>query len=506
MGGTVEDPRANTALTLSSLTLGDGSSTNLTFNTDYAGPIISVTGNISISQGAEITLSSTGRNELTLGADGSYTLMHADGTIDLGGSDRLAILLDPSSSAFKKFENDAYLVMENGNLVLVATASKDNKYARLADTVNSRAGAELLWNLPGDLAADSILKKVDDAVGALTSSNPSEAKRVMAAVAGSTVNALGTAQKDALRDQMGWIRNRTTLMGVNPAYVNEDLPYFHMWMEGTGSYAKLDTRGDESGYQLTTWGGTVGMDVDLSDHFTMGAAFTANYGDLTASAADSADGHLDSYYANLFGRYQSKRWAHTLILTGGWNDAKLNRTVNYGEGSYRTQGNTSGWGFGAMYELTYDVYLNEDRSSILQPLANASVVTTRMDGYTETGAGNAGLNVGKQEWTTGTVALGGRWMGLIGSNIFGREALAEFRVNAAQDMGDRRGETNVALLGNPGFMQSVRGAKVGTTALQIGAGLSVPVGTQGTVFINGNADFRDGANSVNGSVGYRYDF
>ncbi|MBT8781848.1 autotransporter outer membrane beta-barrel domain-containing protein, partial [Akkermansia muciniphila] len=160
----------------------------------------------------------------------------------------------------------------------------------------------------------------------------------------------------------------------------------------------------------------------------MGAAFTANYGDLTASAADSADGHLDSYYANLFGRYQSKRWAHTLILTGGWNDAKLNRTVNYGEGSYRTQGNTSGWGFGAMYELTYDVYLNEDKSSILQPLANASVVTTRMDGYTETGAGNAGLNVGKQEWTTGTVALGGRWMGLIGSNIFGREALAEFRV------------------------------------------------------------------------------
>jgi len=506
MGGTVDNPRANTALTLSSLTLGDGSSTNLTFNTDYAGPIISVTGNISISQGAEITLSSTGGNELTLDADGSYTLMHADGTIDLGGSDRLAILLDPSSSAFKKFENDAYLVMENGNLVLMATASKDNKYARLADTFNSRAGAELLWNLPGDLAADSILKKVDDAVGALTSSNPSEAKRAMAAVAGSTVNALGTAQRDALRDQMGWIRNRTTLMGVNPAYVNDDLPRFHMWMEGTGSYAKLDTRGDESGYQLTTWGGTVGVDADLSDRLTAGAAFTAGYGDLTAGAADSADGRLDSYYASLFGRYQNKRWAHTLILTGGWNDAKLNRTVNYGEGSYGTQGSTSGWGLGAMYELTYDIYLNENRSSVLQPLFNASVVTTRMDGYEETGAGNAGLNVGRQDWTTGTLALGGRWMGLVGSNIFGREALAEIRVNAAQDLGDRRGETNVSLLGNPGFAQSVRGAKTGTTALQLGAGLSVPVGTKGTIYVNGNADIRDGSSSVNGSVGYRYDF
>ena len=106
--------------------------------------------------------------------------------------------------------------------------------------------------------------------------NLSGASRAMAAAAGSTVNALGTAQRDALRDQMGWIRNRTTLMGVNPAYVNDDLPRFHMWMEGTGSYAKLDTRGDESGYHLTPGGGSVGMEVDLSDHFSILADLTAN--------------------------------------------------------------------------------------------------------------------------------------------------------------------------------------------------------------------------------------
>ena len=69
-----------------------------------------------------------------------------------------------------------------------------------------------------------------------------------------------------------------------------------------------------------------------------------------------------------------------------------------------------------------------------------------------------------------------------------REALAELRVNAAQDLGDDRGETVVGFLANPGYTQQVRGAKVGRTALQIGAGLSVPVGTQGTIFVNGNAD------------------
>ena len=465
-------------------------------------------------------------DSITIGNGAGFSLANMEGNTGLGTYDNLdgVVLMTAdtidgltegesisvgTSGLFAVYYKDATMSRKGNHIVLNATVQQDNIFTPAVNSHNSGAGSELLWEAKNNLDATSQLGQAMHSISTMiTGDNPdlAGASRALAAVAGSTVNALGTAQRDALRDQMGWIRNRTTLMGVNPAYVNDDLPRFHMWMEGTGSYAKLDTRGDESGYQLTTWGGTVGVDADLSDGLTAGAAFTAGYGDLTASAADSADGRLDSYYASLFGRYQNKRWAHTLILTGGWNDAKLNRTVNYGEGSYGTQGSTSGWGLGAMYELTCDVYLNENRSSVLQPLFNASVVTTRMDGYEETGAGNAGLNVGRQDWTTGTLALGGRWMGLVGSNIFGRESLAEIRVNAAQDLGDRRGETNVSLLGNPGFAQSVRGAKTGTTALQLGAGLSVPVGTKGTIYVNGNADIRDGSSSVNGSVGYRYDF
>ena len=501
---------ANTTLNVENITFQNGSTTELIYNFNQDAPFgapMLTAGTITVQDGAGFLLSNMkGNAAMNAGSDlHDVVLMSATGSISgLEDGQSLAARI---SGLFAVYYQDATLSRDGNDILLNATLRQENLFASAADTWNSAAGAGLLWEARKNLDPDSQLAQFMNGVSTMINDgNLSGASRAMAAAAGSTVNALGTAQRDALRDQMGWIRNRTTLMGVNPAYVNEDLPRFHMWMEGTGSYAKLDTRGDESGYQLTTWGGTVGMDVDLSDHFTMGAAFTANYGDLTAGAADSADGRLDSYYASLFGRYQDRRWAHTLILTGGWNDAKLNRTVNYGEGSYGTQGSTSGWGFGAMYELTYDVYLDENRSSVLQPLFNASVVTTRMDGYEETGAGNAGLNVGRQDWTTGTLALGGRWMGLVGSNIFGREALAEIRVNAAQDLGDRRGETNVSLLGNPGFAQSVRGAKTGTTALQLGAGLSVPVGTKGTIFVNGNADIRDGSSSVNGSVGYRYDF
>ena len=501
---------ANTTLNVENITFQNGSTTELIYNFNQDAPFgapMLTAGTITVQDGAGFLLSNMeGNAAMNAGSDlHDVVLMSATGSISgLEDGQSLAARI---SGLFAVYYQDATLSRDGNDILLNATLRQENLFASAADTWNSAAGASLLWEARKNLDPDSQLAQFMNGVSTMINDgNLSGASRAMAAAAGSTVNALGTAQRDALRDQMGWIRNRTTLMGVNPAYVNDDLPRFHMWMEGTGSYAKLDTRGDESGYQLTTWGGTVGVDADLSDRLTAGAAFTAGYGDLTASAADSADGRLDSYYASLFGRYQNKRWAHTLILTGGWNDAKLNRTVNYGEGSYGTQGSTSGWGFGAMYELTYDVYLNENRSSVLQPLFNASVVTTRMDGYEETGAGNAGLNVGRQDWTTGTLALGGRWMGLVGSNIFGRESLAEIRVNAAQDLGDRRGETNVSLLGNPGFAQSVRGAKTGTAALQLGAGLSVPVGTKGTIYVNGNADIRDGSSALNGSVGYRYDF
>ena len=502
---------SNTSLNVGSIDFQSGSTTEFVYNlsaSDPFGSAMLTADSITIGNGAGFSLANMEGNT-GLGTydnlDG-VVLMTADTIDGLTEGESISV---GTSGLFAVYYKDATMSRKGNHIVLNATVQQDNIFTPAVNSHNSGAGSELLWEAKNNLDATSQLGQAMHSISTMiTGDNPdlAGASRALAAVAGSTVNALGTAQRDALRDQMGWIRNRTTLMGVNPAYVNDDLPRFHMWMEGTGSYAKLDTRGDESGYQLTTWGGTVGVDADLSDRLTAGAAFTAGYGDLTASAADSADGRLDSYYASLFGRYQNKRWAHTLILTGGWNDAKLNRTVNYGEGSYGTQGSTSGWGLGAMYELTYDIYLNENRSSVLQPLFNASVVTTRMDGYEETGAGNAGLNVGRQDWTTGTLALGGRWMGLVGSNIFGREALAEIRVNAAQDLGDRRGETNVSLLGNPGFAQSVRGAKTGTAALQLGAGLSVPVGTKGTIYVNGNADIRDGSSSVNGSVGYRYDF
>ena len=511
--GSADAPKTQLTLGTDGLSVtGNSTVTITTSSTTVDGlgnPFVTSSGNITLGDGTgEVTLVMTNLDTLVTGSTETLNMelfKTTDGALVFLGDN--VTLQDMILSSL--YENLSLTTNDSMTaIILTGTARTENIFRDSSLTRNAATGADLLWNSRYHMEEGTTLR--DFYTSVLLSQNAGDysgAARKLAAAAGSTVTSLGIAQRDSLRDQMGWIRNRVAQMGVNPAYVHEDMPYFHMWMQGTGSYAKLDTKGDESGYELTTWGGTVGMDVDINDNFTAGAAFTANYGSLTANAADTADGDLDSYYVNLFARYQSRKWSHLLILTGGWNDAKLTRTVDYGTGSYQAHGSTTGSGFGAMYELAYDIALNEDKSVILQPLFNASIVTTRMDGYSESGsAGNAGLRVEDQELTTAAVAVGARLSGLMGSNVFGREALGEIRVNVSQDMGDRRGQANVGFLADPSYTRPVYGAKVGSTAFQAGVGLSVPVGTQGVIFVDGNADIRSGSSSINGSIGYRYNF
>ena len=325
----------------------------------------------------------------------------------------------------------------------------------------------------------------------------------MAAVAGSTVTALGAAQRYALRGQMSRLSSHTSDLSLIAG--DAGMPV-HAWVEGAGSFNSLHNSGDMSGYRLNAWGASAGASVSPQKDVLVGVALSAMYGDLDAHGADSARGDLDSFYLSLYGHVQSSAWGHSLIVSAGTSEAKLNRTVDYGLGSYSTHGKTDGVGVGAVYELTYDLPLNEDRSSLLQPLFSASIVSTSMDAYSESGAGNIGLNVGEQKWITGSIATGARWVGKMGSRLFGRAARAEVSMAIAQDLGDSQGQADVALLADPTMRRRVKGAKIGSTAAQLGAGLALPVEKSMFIYTNAHADFRHGAHSWNASAGVQMSF
>lgn len=384
------------------------------------------------------------------------------------------------------------------------TKQGDSPLKDFASTGNQQGAADSLWAVtssPENITPD--MMEFLNAMGNAQAMGNAEAIRsALSSYAGSGITALHSAQKGALRDQVLHLRNRLSQMGVSPQYIHDDLPGFNAWIEGEGGYRRLDDRTDESGYKLSTWGGTFGFDVTCSDSFVWGAAFSASYGDLDAYMAN---GDLDSYYGNLFFRIQSGRWAHNIILTCGWNDASLDRTAGIpGAGMYTMHGSTSGSSYGAFYEGTYDLYLNENNTSALQPLVNASVYRSRMDGFTE--SGGLGMNVDDMDSTFGTVGLGARLRGELSANLTGRASLGELRVQVVQLLGDRDTAAVLAPAGIPGAGFRVNGAREGATGVQVGAGITIPVGYTGSVFADVNADFRSRANSFNGSIGYRLTF
>ena len=129
-----------------------------------------------------------------------------------------------------------------------------------------------------------------------------------------------------------------------------------------------------------------------------------------------------------------------------------------------------------------------------------------MDGYRETGSEPSEVCVNQAGMDDGHACLGSRWMGLVGSNLFGRK-----RWRNCVSTRPRTWETTVEkrrwASGQPQLRAASAWSESERTALQIGAGLSVRARDAGDNLCERlSADIRDPASSLNGSIGYRYDF
>lgn len=279
------------------------------------------------------------------------------------------------------------------------------------------------------------------------------------------------------------------------------------WMEADSGYVSLSAQNGAAGYTNSAWGGTVGCDTLVSPGFLFGAAFSALSGKLKADAADQASGHLDTYTLSLYAHGKSGRWSHAAVLSAGLAEADLDRTVSYGAGQYTASGNTSGSTLAAGYELAFEaVCPDEESPASFSPLASFSVTSVRLKNYDETGAGNASLRVSGMERTFGTAGLGFRASLPIGSNLFNREAFLSLRMAVLQDVGSRRGRSDVRLSDVESPAQRQKSAEVGSTGFEAGVGMTIPLEAQSSLFFDVQTDFRAHQSSVQGTVGYRYFF
>ncbi len=383
----------------------------------------------------------------------------------------------------------------------------------LAVTENGRTGLEMLDIADLELAPEANTDKYADLAAIMGSlkeykeaGNATDADKLASAVAGSGLASLGMALSGDVERQLKAIRNRTTTMGVDASVVNEAMPYFNAWINAEGDHRSLDQDSTLAGYTLTSWGGTVGFDMDVNPTFSWGLALTAMYGDFSAESADMVEGDVDTYYVSAFARKTSGAWVHTFVATAGLSKSDISRTVSHANGSYTTNGDADGLSFGLLYEVGRTFALNEDASACWQPIFNVAYRHIALDGYSETGS-DAGLTVGDQTLDTLTFGLGGRLQAVVGESIYNRTSVFEARALVKFDAGDRESEMETALLSAKNARGSVKSAEVDAFGIELGAGISIPMGMDaGSIFMDGSVEFRGSYTSANATLGYRVNF
>jgi autotransporter-associated beta strand protein len=459
-------------------------------------------------------LTSTEQSTFQGGSNGAT--IYATASADTSGADSLNMTIASNatvSGGDLSVETDGVLadgffytnvkaLQVGSDIVLTGTANTSNPYNVAASTTNTKAGANLLWNAHSDIASGTTLAALQEALGdAFADGDTASMSRMLSASVGSTVTGILAAANSAIANEQLRVRERATGIGFN------DDRRSHFWIEGIGRFDTLDASGDEAGFEWNSWGGAVGADFKVSDNTVLGLSLTALTGDFSSSASDSADGDMDAEFLSLFARMQSGRWSHTVVLTGGIGSASYDRTVTYPGGRYRTNGDVDTTSFGALYQVAYDVPLNERNTAIFQPLATIAFHTASADDVTEKGAGNANLSVSGMDMSSVEVTLGGRVAGVLMQNATGRDVTGEFRLEVVQSMGDTQAEADVRFAELPGSLaQKVEGAELGSTGIRFGAGISVPVSQQGNVYGNAQAEFRSGSSVVNAAIGFQYSF
>ena len=426
---------------------------------------------------------------------------------NVGGSDSNTDLVDLHGYLYNKYYSNARLA--GGRLLVDRRTDFYTADVVKPTTENGRTGAAML-----DDALLEINPQITQANGDLaylmsaleTPGAVADPDRVAAAMSGASAAALGMAYSNDVQRQLRAIRNRTTTMGLADCTAHEDLPYVNAWVNAEGDYRKMDADTTLAGYTLSSWGGTVGCDLDLTNRLTMGAAFTVMHGNFTAHAADTATGDIDRDYVSVFARYGYHAWSHTLVGTLGYAKSKVNRTVNCAGRSYTGRDEADGNAFGIMYEVGYTKALNEDASTCLQPLFNVSYRHSSLGGYTERSQSDAALQVGDADVDAVTFGLGARLQSIVGTSVYNRATLLEGRVLFKLDAGDRDASTNSSFLG-VNAKRSAKSAEMEACGVEVGAGLTIPVGEGGgALFMDVSGDFRSGYTELNGAAGYRFSF
>ena len=358
----------------------------------------------------------------------------------------------------------------NGELIVTVSRDADNygSKAGLRDHFANPAALRL-----GTLAKDGIgysqdlqtvLNKLDIdqwGYGNNQANLQAQVKR-LAPIANNSLSLTGLSTSSAVADSIGMRMHELRVLDSKSAFDSADV-----WVK-TGAQVNKQKQeaNDYDGYTANISTVTVGVDSRPSSRSLVGAALS--YSTAKVSQNDFRQGDeatVSSYQGTIYGAHD---FSNELFVDGQLSFGKLETKGNRAADVGRTaQFNIAGNQANAKFNVGYRFKLGEDTTTTLTPIFSVEKGLVQQDAYTETGAGDIGLNVQAQSLHRTQTALGLRLAST--QMISGMVVKPEATLSATRDAGNFNqpitasyiGDTTGNTFATPGADYTANGAKFG---------------------------------------------
>lgn len=423
---------------------------------------------------------------------------------------QLASMVGENNYRWLSFELSSSRVGETGSSIDL-TVTRHVNFGELARTENEAAIAPVLSYIGMEGGkADSKLqgKELNDLGLALAKASEEGAGTMLNSISLSTSSVMAgyMVQRENLRRHAFDLRDRA--LQERPGALRRQYEAFEntVWANGLGGTYSVDGDANAVGHTTSLWGGQLGVSRSISDNLVMGLAFTYSSSDISL---DQGMGKAvsDAYYIDLFARYHKDNWNLTAVLTGGFTDMDTTRNMAIEGFSSTTKGSSSGNQIMGLVEVGYEFDLSGDRSNIIEPFAVVNFGYSSLDGFTETGAGTAGLTMDSQSMASLSLGAGVRYVKEFHTNsadmLKGR---FEVRAMVLQDATDNSVDVQGAFIGAAGQKFTQKSGDVGKTGFLLGAGVVLPITANTSFFADLNGEVRSSETGCSANIGVKYSF
>ncbi len=187
--------------------------------------------------------------------------------------------------------------------------------------------------------------------------------------------------------------------------------WIRAWIDGSAIYGDVDGNSDVSDFDYDIWGGSLGADVRLAEHWVLGLAGGYAATDLDFSSRPG-EGEVDTYQGALYAGYVDPRFHVGVSGRYAHNDMDGKREIRFGAINRKANADLDGDDYGARFESGVNLF--DIGGIVFEPTASVNYNRLTQDDVTESGAMSLNLALEDSDLDSLVTGVGmrvrGRWV------------------------------------------------------------------------------------------------